>query len=266
MDKKTVGIIGCGNIGQKIAGYINKDLSNYVSKLFVWDVDKLREKNIKNASRAKSLVKLVKSSDLVIECAAPPIVKEVLALAIKNKKDAIVLSIGGLLDNPGLLARARKNGTRIILPSGAISGIDALKAAKLAGIKSVTITTKKHPKSLKNSMYLRMKGIDTAKFKKDTIVFNDTARAAIKAFPKNVNVSVLLSIAGIGPDKTKVKVIVCPKLKKNVHEIEIKSKACDIFTRVENLPSPDNPGTSYLAILSAITSLREYFDTIRIGT
>ncbi|MFQ5952709.1 MAG: aspartate dehydrogenase domain-containing protein, partial [Candidatus Omnitrophota bacterium] len=135
-----------------------------------------------------------------------------------------------------------------------------------AGIESVTITTRKPPKSIKGAPYLSENNIDVEGIKEETVIFEGNALDAIKGFPKNINVSALLSIAGIGPEKTRVKIVVSPEYTRNTHEIEVKSKAGTIKTRTENVPSPDNPKTSYLAALAAIASLRGYFDSIKIGT
>lgn len=129
-----------------------------------------------------------------------------------------------------------------------------------------TITTRKAPRSIKGAPYLLENNIDVEKITRETLVFEGNALDAVKGFPKNINVSALLSISGIGPEKTKVRIIVSPKYTKNIHEIEVNGKAGTIRTRTENVPSPDNPKTSYLAVLAAIASLRGYFDSVRIGT
>jgi aspartate dehydrogenase len=270
MDKKTVGIIGCGAIGTALAEYAEKEMSSKIDKIALWDTDAgkadVLAKKLQGVEVASGMEELVNSSDLVIEAASPFAVPEVFKAVLGQKKDIIVMSIGGLLGNEHLLEAAREKGVRVILPSGAISGIDALNASKVSGLESVTITTRKAPRSVKGAPYLDEKGIDVDSIKEETVIFEGNAFEAIKGFPKNVNVSALLSIAGMGGEKTRVRIIVSPEYTKNSHEVEIVSKAGRVLTRTENVPSPTNPKTSYLAALAGITSLRDYFDTVRIGT
>jgi len=270
MKKIVLGIVGCGNIGLVLAKVASAKMKDKVSAVAVWDIDKTRidrvKKELPEVLTASGEEDLIEKSDLVLEAVSPAAAIGLILKAINKKKDILVMSVGGIIGNEDILDKARKEGIRILFPSGAIAGIDGLKAAKLAGLDSVKLTTRKSPASLKGAPYLNEKGIDTDKIKKETVVFEGNAFDAIKAFPKNVNVSALLSIAGIGAKKTKVRVVADPACDKNIHEIEIKGKAGTIFTRVENVPSEDNPKTSFLAALSATAALAEYFDSVRIGT
>ncbi|MFC1479823.1 aspartate dehydrogenase [Candidatus Omnitrophota bacterium] len=270
MDKKTIGIIGCGTIGAELARCAEKALARYVAKIVLYDSDfakseKLAEK-LSNVTIAAGMEEIIAEADLVIEAACGQIVPEVVKAALDKGKDVMVMSIGGLLGSEDLLEAAREKGVKVILPSGAIAGIDAVKAAKTAGIESVTLTTRKPPKSIKGAPYLSEKNIDVDTLTGETVLFQGSAMEAIKGFPKNVNVSALLSIAGIGAEKTRVRIIVSPEYTRNTHEIEVKGSAGILTMRTENVPSPENPKTSYLAALAAAASLREYFDTVRIGT
>lgn len=268
--KKTIGIIGCGAIGSAIAWYAAEKLQNNIEKIYLCDTDseKLKElaEKIECALAAENMEALIDASDLVIEAVSPKIVPDIIKAALEQRKDVMVMSVGGLLSDLGLLEKAREKGTRILLPSGAIAGIDGLKAAKIGGLESVTITTRKSPKSIKGAPYLEENSIDVDAISGEEVVFEGTALEAIKGFPKNVNVSAILSIAGIGPEKTRVKIVVSPEYTKNTHEIEMVGAAGTIFTRAENVPSPQNPKTSYLAALAAMASLDGYFDTVRVGT
>ncbi len=268
--KKTIAIIGCGFIGATLAAEADKSLSGEIEKIVLYDTDPEKlsslEKSLTNAQVAGSIEEAVNLSDLVIEAATGRTAKTLLGLAIKEGKDILLMSIGGILGSENLLEEAREKGIKVLLSSGAIAGIDALKAAKQAGVDSVTITTRKPPKSLKGAPYLKEKGIDVDSIKGETTIFEGNALEAVKAFPKNINVSALLSLAGIGSEKTKVRIVVSPEYTKNTHEIEIIGVSGRIFTRTENVPSPENPKTSYLAALAAMASLKEYFDTVRIGT
>ncbi len=265
-----VGIIGCGAIGSVLAAYVSEKMSDKIEKMILCDLDseKLKELLAKtdNSEASSDIGETIDKSDLVIEAVSPAVAQEVLKRAIAKNTSVMLMSIGGLLDNEGLLDEARAAGVQVLLPSGAISGIDGVKAARVSGIESVTITTRKAPKSLKGAPYLADKEIDVDSIEGETVIFDGSARDAIKGFPKNVNVAVLLSLAGIGVDKTKVRIVVSPEYTSNTHEIEVKSASGTVSTRTQNVPSPANPKTSYLAALAAITALEGYFDSVRIGT
>ena len=161
---------------------------------------------------------------------------------------------------------AGKNRCRVFIPSGAIAGIDGLKASRGVTVRKVTLTTRKHPRSFAGVRYIQDKKIDLGSITKDTVLFSGSAGEATVLFPQNVNVAGVLSLAGIGADKTEVRIIASPDTRNNIHEIEIESSAGKIFTRTENVLHPENPKTSYLAVLSAAAALRQIVEPVRIGT
>ncbi|MDD5634229.1 MAG: DUF108 domain-containing protein [Candidatus Omnitrophica bacterium] len=268
--KKYVAIIGCGVIGGALAEHADKKLGEYVSKIFLYDkcVEKseILSKKLSKAYVCDSLEDAIQKADLIVEASVPKVVPIILKQAVNKNKDVMIMSVGGVLGCTKLLEKAEKKKIRILIPSGAISGIDGMKSAKLAGITAVSITTRKPVMSIKGAPYLEKKGIELDKIKEETVIFDGNACEAIEAFPANINVSAILSLAGIGPKKTKVKIIISPEYTKNVHEICIESGAGKITTRTENVPSPDNPKTSYLAVLSAKAALDGYFANVRLGT
>lgn len=263
------GVIGCGAIGSQIARAIDRGI--IPGKLVaLCDLDREKTKNLLSSLKSKpevtNLKRLVQIVDFVIEAAHPDAVKKISAEVFQAKKNLLIMSIGGLLKNPEILVQAQRKGINLYLPSGAIAGIDALKAANLGKISSVTLTTSKPPQALFGAPYLSKKKINLSRIKKKRIIFSGNAEEAIKSFPANINVAGLVSLAGIGAKKTKVKIVVDPKLKRNIHEVVIQGDFGKITTRAENLPSPVNPKTSQLAILSAIATLKRVTDTVRIGT
>jgi len=141
-----------------------------------------------------------------------------------------------------------------------------LKAAKAGGIKKVMLTTRKNPASFRGVEFIRKQKIDLDKIRKDKILFSGPAYEAVKLFPQNINVAGILSLAGIGADRTFIRIIASPLVSRNVHEIEIESEAGRIFTRTENVLHPSNPKTSYLAVLSAEAALAQILESSRIGT
>jgi len=176
------------------------------------------------------------------------------------------MSVGGLLGNEKLLDSARLKGVKVYIPSGAICGIDGLKAASIGRIDTVVLTTRKPPRGLEGAPYLKEKNIDIGRIKEETVIFEGTASEAMAGFPKNINVSAVLSLAGIGASKTLVRIVTSPDYKGNTHEVEVSGEFGRIITKSENLPSKTNPKTSALAVMSAIAALEGALSSVRIGT
>ncbi len=272
MGKLRIGIVGCGAIGSSLAGIIIKDFSKSARICALYDLDPAKSKALAEKVKVacpvvRTLGGLIKRSELVIEAASAKSSFPIALAALKAGRDVMVMSVGGLVQGFGVLSSlAEKAKRRVFIPSGAISGIDALKAAGLSKVKSVTLTTTKNPLSFKGVEYLKRQGIRLERIKKDRVLFYGLAKDAVKYFPQNINVAAVLSLAGIGPYKTYVRIIASRKAIKNVHEIEIKSSAARINTRTENELHPDNPKTSYLAVLSAGATLKRILEPVSIGT
>jgi aspartate dehydrogenase len=165
-----------------------------------------------------------------------------------------------------LLDTARAQGVRLIVPSGAIGGLDAIKSASIAPLSEVSILNIKPPQALVGAPYVVKKGIDLFAIRSPTMIYEGFAEEAAREFPKNLNVTVALSLAGIGPEKTRVKLVVDPSETRNIHEITAKGDFGEATFRVAGLPSPDNPKTSYLAALSAIATLKNLMSPLQVGT
>ena len=204
---------------------------------------------------------------LVVECASPVAVRAHAKDALLAKKDLIVMSTGALVDAEllsELSETAQEQGCRLMAPSGAIGGIDAIRAAE-GGLDEVTLTTTKRPEGLRGSPGFR--DWEDREITDPQVIYEGSAAEGVKLFPANVNVAATLSLAGIGPQKTKLKVVADPDAPGNVHQIEAKGDFGVMRFTFENRPHPDNPRTSYLAILSAIELLRQACGTgPRIGT
>jgi aspartate dehydrogenase len=207
----------------------------------------------------------IEEVDLIMESASQEAVGELLPLAVERGKDILVMSVGGLMGKEELINKAQEKNCHIFIPSGALAGLDAVQSANIGEIKNATLTTIKPPKALLGAPYIEQKGIDIFSFKEPTIIYEGNAKEAIKLFPANVNVAAALSLAGIGVDKTKVRIVVDPNAEKNIHKIEVEGDFGKIIAQTENNPSPSNPRTSYLAILSAISLLKKLTSPLRIG-
>ena len=271
---KRIGLLGCGAIGTQIALAIDSgkipatlthvfDGSKNASKLLV---EKLEHKPViaENSHLLSSY-----PVDIVVEAASQDAVKDVALSVLQNKRDLMIMSVGALLDESiyDILSDACKDFKKTIyLPSGAIAGLDGIKSIK-DELESLSITTTKHPRSLKGAKFFETSDIDLDSISSKTIIFQGTAKEAVSLFPANINVAALLSLCGIGSEKTNVKIIADPDTDKNTHHIEASGKFGKMTFTIENLPDPANPKTSRLAILSAIETLRKYCsDEIHIGT
>ncbi|MFH1779178.1 MAG: aspartate dehydrogenase [Candidatus Omnitrophota bacterium] len=266
-----IGIIGCGTIGAKLAKYIDGNLKNKAKLLALCDIDEKKANALANALKSKPKVKaagaLINCVDLVIEAAAAKVSYEIAKQAISAGKDVMIMSTGGLLQGfKSLFELAEKKECKIYLPSGALCGLDGLKGAKYSAIKKVTLTTKKPPLGFKGAPYVVKRKIALDKIRSEEVLFEGNALDAIEGFPANINVAATLGLCGIGSKKTKVKIIASPKLNRNIHEVEVEGEFGKLVARTENVPSPENPKTSYLAILSAIATLNGILEHVKIGT
>jgi len=270
MKKIKVGIIGCGAIGSEIVKVCVGSLKEKIELTALYDIDKERISNLLKVvgkiAVANSIDDLFDKSELIIEAASTKISEGIVKKAIETSKDAMIMSVGGLINSEKLLKDAVEKNVKLYFPSGAISGIDALKAAKLSKIEKVTLTTKKPPRGLEGAPYLKEKNINVNNIKTEEVIFEGSALEAVKGFPKNVNVSSLLSLTGIGAKNTTVKIVTSPEFKTNTHKIEITGEFGKITTETQNVPSKKNPKTSALAFFSAIATLKGITESVRLGT
>jgi aspartate dehydrogenase len=266
-----IGLVGCGAIGAEIARAIDGgDIAAELVAVFDRNEERARELMADLVAKPLllSLEDLVERSEIVVEAASQRAVPEVAKAALTRGRDLMIMSVGALLD--GDLRQtvedlAKEHGCRVYLPSGAISGLDGLKSAGAGRIDLVTLTTTKNPRGFLGAPYVQDKGIDLDAIREATVIFEGSAEDAVKAFPANVNVAATLSLTARGA-RVRVKIVADPKIDVNIHQITAEGDFGRITTRVENVPSPRNPKTSYLAALSAIATLRSMAEPIKIGT
>lgn len=259
MRKMRVGLVGCGNIGADFCIALQKgDIPAEVAALTDIDLSRaeLLLSNFQLSAAICDLEESAASVDFLVECADPSAVRSVVEAAIKYQRDCLILSIGGLMTMPELREMAQQHHVQIWLPSGALAGLDGVRAGREGGLHSVTLTTRKPPKGLEGAPYLAQNNISLDDLKEPKVIFEGTALEAVKAFPKNVNVAAALSFAGVGPEQTKVRVIADPRATMNSHEIVAEGAFGRLSAVTENLPSPRNAKSSYLASLSGCAELR----------
>lgn len=269
--KVRIGIIGCGTIGSQIAKALDTKFTDSAKLTAVFDIDEKKahalRASLKNKPEILAIGMLIKRSDLVIEAASAAVSAAIAKKAVMSKKNIIVMSTGGIAKKYASLSNlAKKNGCKIYLPSGAICGIDGVKAAMLGKIHTALLTTKKPPAGLAGAPYITKNKIDLKKIRSETVIFRGSAREAIAGFPANVNVACTLGMAGIGLKKTKVKIVTSPDYKTNTHEVVVEGRFGKLITKTQNVPAPGNPKTSYMAVLSAIAALKRILDPIQVGT
>ncbi|MEM1514802.1 MAG: aspartate dehydrogenase [Candidatus Bathyarchaeia archaeon] len=276
LTKIGVGLVGCGAIGSVIAEALDKGRVDNAILVIVYDIILERAKKLVSKLSYKSLIagsldEILRRSDvhLVVEAASQDFVREYAVKILNSNKDLLIMSTGALLDETlfSEIAKAtERTGKKIYVPSGAIVGIDNIKSAVLGKIEEAILITRKPPISFRDTNLIEKNKIDISSIREPLILYEGPAREAIKILPQNVNVAATLSLAGIGPDKTKVKVIADPAVKNIVHEIYVKGEFGEIYTKAVNKPFPKNPRTSYIAALSAIATLRRITSNIVIGT
>lgn len=267
MDKE-IAIIGCGAIGSELARNIDKKIIPNCSLSIIFDIDQKKLKNVYENLQNKPVIfsnfkEFIESHDfkkidLVVEAASIDAASNYVIDILRKGKDMMIMSIGVFSDYEfykEIVQFLKVKSTNVFLPSGAIGGIDIIRSIK-NHIESITLITTKNNKSLKGAPFFLNNKIDIDKIKQKQLIFDGNADDAIKQFPSNVNVSALISLAGVGFKRTSVKVIVDPNEYDNIHEINVKWKFGEFTIKVINKPSVENPKTSYLAILSATECLR----------
>ncbi len=250
----TIGLLGCGNIGH----IISKFQGNWRITAFYDLVPAKAEElaDLTGGTAYHDFDRFIDAEfDLVVEAASIRATRMYAAQILSRKKDLVIMSVGALADplfRESIISRARKEGRRIYIPSGAIAGLDNLKVGRISPFSHLLLKTTKNPASL---------GIPAGE---RTLVFKGKANECIKEFPKNVNVSVALSLAC--GQEADVELFADPAVDRNVHEIFAEGAFGEIYIRVNNLPSPDNPATSYLAALSILSLLDNLDNPLVVGT
>lgn len=252
----NVGIIGCGAIANIIVNNISNEDSEINLKYF-FDNDVERAENLSAIADGVAILNfedMLNDVDLILECASPDSVKEYAPKVLEHGIDMIIMSIGAMMDKEfysRVLNIAKTHNAKIHLPSGAVVGLDGIKAVADFNLEEVNLVTRKSPKSLG-------KNIDS-----EEVLFEGKASDAVKEFPLNINVAATISLAC--DMDINVKIIVDPDVDRNVHEISVKGDFGEFKTTTMNYPCLSNPKTSMLAALSAIKLLKSFNETITVG-
>ncbi len=266
----TVGIAGLGAIGLAVATALDSGLVPGLAlrAVAVRDVSKAQRAlaQFKSPPAIVALEHLAERAEVVIECAPAAVFRAVAESAVRRGRIFMPLSVGQMLDNMDLVEMARTHGARIVVPSGALLGLDAVRAVAEGSVGSVKIVTRKPPAGLKGAPWLVQNAISVDGLTAPLRVFAGSARQAIKGFPANVNVAVALSLAGIGPDATTVEIWADPQAQRNTHTIEVTSDSSDFTMTISGRPTEANPATGKITALSVLAALRRLTSPLVVGS
>jgi len=265
-----VGLVGCGTIGSQLAGVIDRRYRRVARVVALNDCVPQQAARLQRRLRSRpsicSLPQLIRTSRVVIEAASADVAGEVVTRALRAHRDVVVMSVGGLLRDFSWARAARRSRGRLHIPSGALAGIDGIRAMALGKIRRVRLITRKPPRALVGAPYVRKRGLRLEHLTQPSIVFEGTARRVVQAFPQNTNVAAALALAaGVSPSRTQVRVIADPTIRTNIHEIEVEGDCGRLRCQVQSEPSA-NPKTSELAVRSSIATLQRLFEPVAIGT
>jgi len=265
---QRVAIAGLGAIGSAIARELDRGLDCLtLAAVASHSPEKHRDflASLRSPPQIVPLDQLHSHADLVIEAAPAKLLRAIVEPFVSRGKSAIVLSAAALLQHEDLIDIARTSGGQLIVPTGALIGLDAVTAAAVGTIHSVRMITRKPVDGLRGAPFIVDNGIDIEGLSEPLKLFDGSAREAGKGFPANLNVAVALSLAGIGPDRTMVEIWADPSVSRNTHRIEVDSDSARFSMTIENIPS-DNPRTGLITPLSVIALLRKQGAALRVGT
>lgn len=261
---------GLGAIGMTVASRIDRGDVPGIELVAVSarDTEKARAKlkHLRTKPLLVPLSELADHADVVLESVPARHFPEIAEAAVAKGRIFMPLSVGQLLTNMHLVEKARQTGARILVPTGALLGLDAVRAVAEGRVESVRIITRKPPRGLAGAPHLVQNAISVEGLTAPLKVFEGSARQAIVGFPANVNVAVALSLAGIGPDCTMIEIWADPGVDRNVHTIEVRSDSSDLSMTIANIPSEENPATGKVTALSALAALRRLTAPLVVGS
>ena len=264
-----VGLAGLGTIGIVVARALDEGIHGLeLVGVTVRDAEKA-ERNMsafRNPAPVVSATELAESCDIIVECVPKEAFREIAEPALGAGRLIVTVSGAGILANPDMIDLAREKGAQIILATGALLGLDAVRAAAEGTINEVRMITRKPPKSLTGAPHLVQNNINIEGLNEPKKVFEGSAREGAMGFPANVNVAAALGLAGVGPDDTRLEIWADPSLDRNTHNIKVDADSARFELTIENVPSDENPGTGKITALSVIACLRGLGAPLKVGT
>lgn len=264
----TVAIGGLGAIGLDLARALDRGVPGLrLVAVSARDKDRARAR-VAGFGAAPAVVELaaLAQADIVVEAAPASVFEQIAVPAIAAGRIFVPSSVGALLPRMHLIEQAKASGARIVVPTGALLGLDAVRAAAEGEVASVTIESRKPPRGLAGAPYLEAHAIDVLAVTTPSLVFEGNAFDAAAGFPANVNVAAALALAGIGPERTTVQIWADPGLTRNTHTIRVEAAAARFTMTIEGVPSESNPRTGKLTPLSVLACLRGLVSTLKVGS
>jgi len=264
-----IGLLGVGAIGRTIAEALDQKQVN-AELVALADQDRERAATLSSELSIHppvvSVDEMIERCDVAVEAASQAALAEFVPKALARARDMLIMSVGGLLGRQDWFRQAEEKGCRIYVPSGAIAGLDGIKSASIGRIEAAELTSRKPVAALRGSKYVVDRGIQLDNLKEDTVIFDGPAEEAARAFPATSNVAASLRLAVEPSAPVCVRVVAVPGGNENVHEIRVRGEFGRLSVRVENVPSKSNPRTSQLAAFSAIATLKNLTQSLRVGT
>ena len=284
-----VGLVGCGTIGSQPALALQRDYSNAARITALHDIDRAHavalQRRLSPRPPIVSLADVIRSSQLVIEAASAEAAGRIVAASLRAHRSVFVMSIGGLLRDQAWRRLIRRSRGHVYIPSGALAGLDGVKALAVGRIRRVSLTTRKPPRALASAPYVLRRRLHLERLTRPSVVFEGTPQEVVVAFPQNTNVAAALTLAlsrsgtglaamhrsgtgragGHPPARLRIRVIADPTIQMNIHELDVRGDCGRIQCRIESRPSA-NPKTSEIAVRSAVATLDRLFGKVSIGT
>ena len=265
-----IGVAGIGAVGAEVARSLDRGdvpgcrLDGVAARTF----ERAAELNdtLQHPVPALDFAALADQSDCVVEALPPALFGDLAELVLRAGKHLIVLSASQILGRDDLISLAEENRGRILVASGAMLGLDALNAVNIGKIHTVKIVTRKPVDSLVKAPFVARSGIDLTALREPMQVIAGSVTEVAREFPANVNVAAAISLAGLGPGKTRMEVWADPSLKRNTHMVEVTSDSSDFTMSIQNRPSAENPATGIITARSVIALLRRFHATLQVGT
>jgi aspartate dehydrogenase len=265
----NVGIAGFGTIGMAVGRRLQAGLDGMrLAAVTSGREEKAKQGLASIGSEAPVLspAALADACDIIVECAPTAAFLSIAEPAMDAGRQMVTVSAAALIENMEIVDRARANGGRIIMATGALLGLDAVRAAALGEIHSVTMITRKPPRSLKGAPHLDQIGVDVMALDAPMLLFDGSAREGARGFPANVNVAAALALAGVGPDRTRLQIWADPGLERNTHTIRVEADSAAFEMFIQNVPSPEKPGTGKITALSMIAALQGLVSPLKVGS
>ena len=265
-----VGLVGCGTIGSRLALMLQRTYAKTARVTALHDCNPAKaaalQRRLASHPALVSLPTLIRRSDLVIEAASAAVAGDVVQRAARANRSVLVMSVGGLLLDRSWRRVVARSRAHVYLPSGALVGLDGVKAMAMGRLHRISLTTRKPPRALADAPYVLRKRLRLSRLTRPSLIFEGSPRAAVRAFPQNTNIAAALTLAsGVSDRRARIRVIADPTIRRNIHELDVEGDCGRLQCRVESRPSA-NPKTSELAVRSAMATLRRLLDPVAIGT